>query len=305
LTTMKRSSLRGDDLKRRINESVKQFYSVVVIAVGLAFVLSFAGSLLVNEFSNIDFIRRWYVWIILGVLVVLLLCFLWQFTAPVKSYHENATLKLLINKKQNEVLWSPSWTYMAGAVAHQTYEILEKGLSTSESEHPGYSSGETWIQDLPGYLLLRWLSSFGLTCRPGGIKIRRVELSELPRWIGQANRLVDLSSKLGTPRGFLEASLSQLTVEMPEGLRISTPTTEQVNGYINSSCGIAISNLYGKIEILFGPMFPSFQFPITRSGPAPSIDGMPINAASTEYYLQQLHDIVVTSWPIGITELVP
>lgn len=298
---MEPSSIKEYSLERRVNESVKQFYTVVVIAVGLAFVLSFAGSLLVNWLS--DFVQSWYVWVILGLLVVLLLGFLWRFTAPITSFHKSIALKLIINNKRNEVLWSPSWTYMAGAAAHQMYEVLQKRglLPISELEGQGDSWEKTWIQDLPGYLLLRWLSSFGLTTRPAGMRLKPVALSDLPLWIGQNNRLVGLISKLGTPKGFIEASVSQLNVEMPEGFRISTSTkNKETIGIINLQ-GTAISNLYGKVEILFGPMFPSFQFPVVGSGPAPSIDGMPINAAQPEYYLQQLQDIMVASWPITLT----
>ncbi len=192
---------------------------------------------------------------------------------------------------------------MAGASAHQVCEVLlKKGLlSPSELENQVDPWERTWIQDLPGYLVLRWLSGFGLAARPAGMRLKPVKLPDLPASIGQNNRLIDLISKLGTPSGFIEAAVSQLTVELPEGFRISVPASRQETAGVVNLPGIAIASRYCKVEILTGPMFPSNQPPVVRRAPAPSIDGMPINAAPTEYYLQQLHDIVVASWPMVIT----
>jgi len=300
---MEPSSIREYDLVHRVNESVKQFYTVLVIAVGLAFVLSFAGSLLVSSLSDTGWVQGWYIWTILVLLVALLLSLLWRFVAPLTSYHESITLKLVINNRRNEVLWSPSWTYMAGASAHQVCEVLQKRglLSLSELEDQGDSWEKTWIQDLPGYLLLRWLSSFGLTARPAGTRLKPVALSDLPAWIGQNNRLVDLISKIETPSGFIEVSVSQLTIKLPEGFTILAPANKQETVGVLNLQGIALTNRYCRVEVLIGPMFPSIQPPVIRSAPTPSIDGMPINAAQPEYYLEQLQDIMVASWPMVLT----
>lgn len=300
---MESSNIKAREIVRRVNESVKQFYTVIVIAVGLAFILSFAGSLLVSRLSDTDWVQVWYVWIIIVLLAALLLGLLWRFIAPFTSYNESIMLKLVINNRRNEILWSPSWTHMAGASAHQVCEVLQKRglLSLSELKDQGDSWEKAWIQDLPGYLLLQWLSSFGLTAKPAGIRLKSVALSDLPAWIGQNNRLVDLISKLGTPRGFIEAAVSQLTIELPQGFKIlALANKQEMAGVINLQ-GIVITSRYCRVEILIGPMFPSIQPPVVRSGPAPSIDGMPINAALPEYYLQQLHDIMVASWHMVFT----
>ena len=296
------SNIRAPELVRRIKESVKQFYTVVVIAVGLAFALSFAGGLLANRLLDMGLAQGWYVWALITLLVALLLYSLWRFVAPQTSYHENVALRLVLNNRQNEVLWSPSWTYMAGASAHQVCEVLEKRgfLSYSELGDQGDLWGGTWIEDLPGYLVLRWLSGFGLTAKPAGMRLKPVALSDLPAWMGQNNQLVGLISKIRTPSGLIEAAVSQLTVELPEGFRISAPASQQERAGVDPP-GIAIASRYCRVEILTGPMFPSNQPPVVRGAPAPSIDGMPINAASPEYYLQQLHDIVVASWSMVLT----
>ncbi|GAG07800.1 unnamed protein product, partial [marine sediment metagenome] len=237
---------------RRINESVKQFRTVVVIAVGLAFALSFAGSVLANRLWDMGLAQGWYVWAFIAVSVALLLCLLWRFVAPQTSYHENVALRLVLNNIRNEVLWSPSWTHMAGASAHQVFEVLEKRGFLSRSE-PGDQRdpwGRTLIEDLPGYLVLRWLSSFGLTARPAGMRLKPVALSDLPAWMGRNNRLVGLISKIGTPSGFIEAAVSQLTVELPEGFRISAPATRQETAGVVNLPGIAIASRYCRVEIL-------------------------------------------------------
>lgn len=297
------SNIKGPELVRRINESVKHFYTVVVIAVGLAFALSFAGSILANRLSDTGLAQGWYVWACVALLVALLLCLLWRFVAPQTSHHQNVSLRLVLNNRQNEVLWSPSWTYMAGTSAHQVCEVLEKRgfLSHLKLEDQGDPSGRTWIEDLPGYLVLRWLSRFGLTARPAGMRLKPVALSDLPASMSQNNRLVRLISKMGHPSGFIEAAVSQLTIELPESFRISAPASRQEMAGVVNLPGIVITSRYCRAEILTGPMFPSNQPPVVRGAPAPSIDGMPINAAPPEYYLQQLPDIVVASWPMVLT----
>lgn len=297
------SNIRARDLVRRINESVKQFRTVLVIAVGLAFALSFAGNLLGNRLLDTGGGQGWYVWAFIAFLLALLLWLLWHFVVPHISYHGNVALRLILNDRKKEVLWSPSWTYMAGASAHQVCEVLQKrgSLSPSGFGNQAYLGGSTWIEDLPGYLVLRWLSGFGLPVRSTGMRLKPIELSDLPAWMGRKNQWVDLVSKLGTPSGLIEASVSRLTVELPEGFRISAAANKQeVAGVVNLQ-GIAITSRYCKAEILSGPMFPTNQPPIVRPAPAPSIAGMPINAAQPEYYLQQLHDIVVASWPMTFT----
>jgi hypothetical protein len=119
------SDIGARDLVRRINESVRQFYTVLVVAVGLAFALSFTGSLLANTLSDTGRPQDWYVWALIALLVALLLILLWHFVAPPTLVRERVTLRLILNGKRNEVLWSPSWTYMAGASAHQVYEVLQ------------------------------------------------------------------------------------------------------------------------------------------------------------------------------------
>jgi len=297
------SNIRVPELVRRINESVKQFYTVVVIAVGLAFALSFAGSLLADRLLNMGWAQGWYVWAFIALLVALLLSLLWRFVAPLTTYHKDVALRLVLNDRKKEVLWSPSWTYMAGATAHQVCEVLQKRGLLSPSEHGNqeYPAGRTWIEDLPGYLVLRWLSGFGLTVRPIGMRLKPVASSDLPAWMGRNNRLVDLMSKLEKPSGLIEAAVSQLAVELPEGFRISASANKQETAGVVNLQGIVITSRYCKVEILTGPMFPSNQPPVVRPAPAPSIDGMPINAVQPEYYLQQLHDIVVASWPMMFT----
>lgn len=300
---MESSKNKARDFVRLVNESIRQFYTVLVIAVGLAFGLSFAGSLLVNRLSDTGWAQGWYVWVFIALLVALLLSLLWRFVAPPTSYRENVALRLVLNNRKHEVLWSPSWTYMAGSSAHQVSEVLQKRglLSPSELGNEGNPGGSTWIEDLPGYLVLRWLSGFGLTVRPIGMTLKSVVLSDLPSWISRNNRLVDLMSKLETPSGLIEAAVSQLTVKLPEGFRILAPANKQKTAEAVNLQGIEITSRYCRVEILTGPMFPTNQPPVVRSAYAPSIDGMPINAAQPEYYLQQLKDIVIASWPMVFT----
>lgn len=213
------------------------------------------------------------------------------------SFEEVARCNLLVNIDKEDILWSPSWTYAPLATARQVWEALQKRKLIPENGllYEDSSGKKPLLEDLLGYLVLKWLMGVSLlsSIRTEGIKFKQFHPKDCAGKVGLDNEVVKRILQV-TPNGIGEIGLPQLTSQLPEDFKISPLSEAESPTSGIKFFGITLVNKYCRITIKIYAV--SFTRPVIRSGPAPILAGMPIDAIDQDYYLKQIESIGVATF---------
>lgn len=279
------------DFLARVRGSLKEFHNVLLIAAVLAFLMSITGGLLGSLLYNTNSI----VWILLALLIIILIATygLWRLMEPPNSFKQSAYFKLLLNAQRESILLPPSWTYAPLYTATHIYEAFKKRnlwpkrlLASSDD-----FGSNRFLEDLIVYLVLKWFlgTSTLLSRRILGMKFRQLGPQDFSKGLGRDNEVVKLAIQI-RPDGLDEISSFQFGGDIPNDFQIRSLKQAALEKIGENGIGISLSNNYCSITLIVYPTGLGRR-PILRTGPAPILDGMPIDAIDEEYYLKQLEHI--------------
>jgi hypothetical protein len=279
---------------KRIERELKDIRTVLIVAVGFAFVLAFTGAIVAS------FVTPQYTLAALMILLIVagvLSYVLWTEQRPNISTSWVADVELLYDISAEEFLWPPHADYRPQSLAHQTFKILDEAgnmeLRERLKEPLNFEmlQRKTVFAEFMEYATLKWLfeNAFFLKAHVRGLKFKIIDLPDMPEEL-KINYFVTRLGK-AQPKG-IYSGLIQYRFDIPEdfSIKYSAPTARtDAKGF-----ELTLQGKYCKVTVMcyLGGIG---QVASMSVGPAPEIAGFPIDSITQDYFLKRHGSIYRTS----------
>jgi len=272
------------EYRQRVEKELRDITTVLVVAVGLAFVLAFSAGIVASLMTAYAVHMLKLLLIMAGVLLYAL----WAVQWPKTSISWVADVDLLFDISTGEFLWAPHATYHPQSLAHQAFEVLDKAGNTEirvRLKEPLRFElfQKTVFADFMEYATLKWLfeNAFFIEAYVHGLKYKSIDLPDMPEQLNTNYFVASLAK--AQPKG-IYSGLIQYRFDIPEdfSIKYSAPNPNRFE--------ITLQGKYCKATV--GCYLTAVhQVASMTSGPAPMIAGFPIDSVSQEYFLKRQGNI--------------